>query len=72
MDGKPAEAKDSSELRPSLIEPPTKRLMSLDALRGFDMAFIVGGSVILRSFGKAIGRVNIRNRYFVRLLSVDV
>ena len=55
MDGKPAEAKDSSELRPSLIEPPTKRLMSLDALRGFDMAFIVGGSVILRSFGEAIG-----------------
>jgi predicted acyltransferase len=32
--------------------PPTERLRSLDALRGFDMFWIVGGDALGRAFGK--------------------
>lgn len=33
----------------------SKRLMSVDALRGFDMFWIIGGSFIITGLGKAIG-----------------
>jgi predicted acyltransferase len=33
----------------------TKRLMSLDALRGFDMFWIIGGSAIITGLARAIG-----------------
>jgi hypothetical protein len=36
--------------------PPTERLVSLDALRGFDMFWITGGTAILMGLGKVIHR----------------
>jgi predicted acyltransferase len=33
----------------------SRRLISLDALRGFDMFWIIGGSVIFTGLGKAVG-----------------
>jgi predicted acyltransferase len=40
----------------SAINPKqSKRLMSVDALRGFDMFWIIGGSFIITGLGKAIG-----------------
>jgi predicted acyltransferase len=36
--------------------PPTERLVSLDALRGFDMFWITGGTAILFGLGKVIQR----------------
>ena len=32
-----------------------ERLASLDALRGFDMFWIIGGDTLVRTFGKALG-----------------
>ena len=34
---------------------PARRLISVDALRGFDMFWIIGGSVIFTGLGKAVG-----------------
>jgi predicted acyltransferase len=34
---------------------PARRLLSLDALRGFDMFWIIGGGAILNGLGKAVG-----------------
>jgi predicted acyltransferase len=36
--------------------PRTERLVSLDALRGFDMFWIIGGTAILQGLGKVIQR----------------
>ena len=48
---------DRLEERARSPENPTSpRLVSLDALRGFDMWWIIGGDLLLRSFVKASGR----------------
>jgi predicted acyltransferase len=39
-----------------LLDPASARLVSLDALRGFDMWWIIGGDQLLRSFVKASNR----------------
>jgi predicted acyltransferase len=38
---------------PSQAQPPTRRLLSLDALRGFDMFWIVGGEEVVHALYKA-------------------
>lgn len=46
------------DITPSLADPrnrPSTRLLSLDALRGFDMFWIIGGEDILRSVAKLTG-----------------
>ena len=40
---------------PAAAKPPTMRLASLDALRGFAMFWIIGGSIIIRQIAKASG-----------------
>ena len=44
-----------SEAVPTSL-PRTERLVSLDALRGFDMFWIIGGTAILQGLGKVIQR----------------
>jgi len=39
----------------SNVLPPGKRLLSVDALRGFDMLWIIGGSKVVLNFFKATG-----------------
>src|SRR5437764_13979493 len=39
---------------PEIRTPPTRRLLSLDALRGFDMFWIVGGEELIHSLYKAL------------------
>jgi predicted acyltransferase len=41
-----------TETRPAESAPPSRRLMSVDALRGFDMFWIMGGDYVLRSLPK--------------------
>jgi predicted acyltransferase len=57
----PPASRDITEVEPSpeLIDqeppaspPPTERLMSIDALRGFDMFWIIGGDAIARALTK--------------------
>src|ERR1051325_7440558 len=38
---------------PAALKTPTKRLLSLDALRGFDMFWIVGGEEVVHALYKA-------------------
>src|SRR2546422_5329817 len=49
MSGPPAEA----SVAPAGVHPPARRLMSLDALRGFDMFWIVGGEEVVHALYKA-------------------
>src|ERR1041384_7735589 len=42
-----------SEAKPAPIPPPSQRLMSIDALRGFDMFWIVGAEEIVHALRKA-------------------
>ena len=44
------------ERTPPPAHPTSTRLLSLDALRGFDMWWIIGGDLLLRSLVKASGR----------------
>ena len=37
------------------LQPGSQRLMCIDALRGFDMLWIIGGAEVLISLGKASG-----------------
>ena len=51
--------------------PTSTRLMSLDALRGFDMFWIVGGSIVVQRLAKASGHPCLllylyRNKTFIR------
>src|SRR5262245_57414083 len=39
---------------PAEVQNPTRRLMSLDALRGFDMFWIVGGEEIVHALYRAL------------------
>ena len=41
-----------SDLNPQPLPPRTERLLSIDALRGFDMFWIVGGDELARALGK--------------------
>ena len=47
--------KPSCDVLPAL-PPPTERLVSLDALRGFDMFWITGGTAMVAGLGKVIQR----------------
>src|ERR1043166_8397908 len=38
---------------PAALKTPTKRLLSLDALRGFDMFWIVGGEEVVHALYRA-------------------
>ncbi|NQX00963.1 DUF5009 domain-containing protein, partial [bacterium] len=40
-------------MQPLIKPPPSNRLMSLDALRGFVMVWIIGGDAIFKSLAKA-------------------
>src|ERR1700750_727635 len=40
---------------PTTLPPPSQRLYSLDALRGFDMFWIMGGEEVFHSLAKATG-----------------
>jgi len=50
----PAPAPELAEPKPSPAAQPA-RLMSLDALRGFDMFWIIGGGAIFAGLAKALG-----------------
>ncbi len=45
-----------SPLTPASPPTPAQRLVSLDALRGFDMFWIIGGTAILMGLGKVVDR----------------
>lgn len=44
-----------SELNPQPLPPRGERLLSIDALRGFDMFWIIGGDGLARAIGKWFG-----------------
>ena len=45
----------SSAAQKNVLRTGGSRLASLDALRGFDMFWIIGGDTLVRTFGKALG-----------------
>src|ERR1051326_1304238 len=59
----PAPAMESPAAEPT---QPTRRLLSLDALRGFDMLWIVGGEHVIQAWHKASpgGAVDLLNNQF--------
>lgn len=53
---KPMSVPSTSPLEPAVLQPaPVKRLLSLDALRGFDMFWIMGGEEIFHVLAKTTG-----------------
>jgi len=58
MEAIEVESPHHETLQPPTASPPlrTERLVSLDALRGFDMFWITGGTAILMGLGKVIHR----------------
>ncbi len=54
--GTELEQVDSASAASASRTPPIERLVSLDALRGFDMLWITGGTAILMGLGKGLQR----------------
>lgn len=55
MPSRPVTSPNQASSLPDLQTIPSTRLMSLDALRGFDMFWIIGGEKLLRSLGVLSG-----------------